>query len=73
MTRTNEHQQDSIKGKWKSSGATEHCLKCNGQFKWSTSSPCSGDEVVQLVTPRGIIQRSHWKFKDRSVTVVNRI
>ena len=22
-----EHQQDSIKGKWESSGATEHCLK----------------------------------------------
>ena len=22
-----EHQQDSIKGKWENSGATEHCLK----------------------------------------------
>ena len=22
-----EHQQDSIKGKWGNSGATEHCLK----------------------------------------------
>ena len=30
MTRTIEHQQDSIKGKWESSGATEHCLKCHG-------------------------------------------
>ena len=27
ITRTIEHQQDSIKGKWESSGATEHCLK----------------------------------------------
>ena len=34
MTRTTEHQQDSIKGKWESSGATEHCLKCHGQFNW---------------------------------------
>ena len=34
MTRTVEHQQDSIKGKWESSGATEHCLKCHGQFNW---------------------------------------
>ena len=26
ITRTIEQQQDSIKGKWKSSGATENCL-----------------------------------------------
>ena len=30
MTRTIEHQQDRIKRKWESSGAMEHCLKCNG-------------------------------------------
>ena len=34
MTRTIELQQDSIKGKWESSGVTEHCLKCHGQFNW---------------------------------------
>ena len=34
MTRTIELQQDSIKGKWESSGATEHSLKCHGQFNW---------------------------------------
>ena len=34
ITRTIEHQQDSIKGKCESSGATEHCLKCHGQFNW---------------------------------------
>ena len=33
-TRTIEYQQDSIKGKRKSSGATEHCLECHGQFNW---------------------------------------
>ena len=27
MTRTIEHQQDNIKGKSESSGATKHCLK----------------------------------------------
>ena len=32
IARTIEHQQCSIKGKWESSGATEHCLKCYGQF-----------------------------------------
>ena len=32
ITRTIEHEQDSLKGKWESSGATEHSLKCHGQF-----------------------------------------
>ena len=34
MTKTIEHQQDSIKGKWESPGATELCLKRHGQFNW---------------------------------------
>ena len=34
ITRTIEHQQYSIKGKWESSGATEHCLEYHGQFNW---------------------------------------
>ena len=29
-----EHQQDSFNGNWESSGATEHCLDCHGQFNW---------------------------------------
>ena len=27
-----EHQQDSMSGKWESSGATEHTKECHGQF-----------------------------------------
>ena len=34
ITRTIEHQQDSFNRKWESSGATEHCLECHGQFNW---------------------------------------
>ena len=34
ITRTIEHQQDSKKGKWESSVATEHCLECHSQFNW---------------------------------------
>ena len=34
ITRAIEYQQDSKKGKWESSGATAHCLKCHGQFNW---------------------------------------
>ena len=41
ITRAIEHQQDSIKVKWESSGATEHCLKCHGQFNWLHSKKLS--------------------------------
>ena len=34
ITRIIEHQQDSFNGKWESSGVTEHCLECRGQFNW---------------------------------------
>ena len=34
LTRTIENQQDSFKGKWDNSGATEHTLTCHGQFNW---------------------------------------
>ena len=30
-----EHQQDSIKGNWESSGATEQAKECYGQFNWT--------------------------------------
>ena len=34
LTRCIEHQQDSIKGNWESSGATEDTRECHGQFNW---------------------------------------
>ena len=34
LNKTIKHQQDGLKRKWESSGATEHCLKCHGQFNW---------------------------------------
>ena len=34
LTMTIEHQQDSFKGKWNNSGATEHSLTCHRQFNW---------------------------------------
>ena len=34
LTRCIEHQQDSMKGNWESSGATEHTKESHGQFNW---------------------------------------
>ena len=34
ISRSIEHQQESIKGNWSYSGATEHTEECNGHFDW---------------------------------------
>ena len=34
LTRCIEHQQDSMSGKWESSGATEHTKECHEKFDW---------------------------------------
>ena len=34
ITRSIEHQQESVKGNWTSSGATEHTKECHGCFDW---------------------------------------
>ena len=34
LTRSNEHQQDTIKGNWDALGATDHTKEYHGQIKW---------------------------------------
>ena len=34
ISRSVEHQQESIKGNWSSSGATKHTKECHGYFDW---------------------------------------
>ena len=68
ITRTIEHQQDSIKGKWESSGATEHCLKCHGQFIWLHPKTLSTEQDIKAEK-----LGSHWKLREQNATVVNRI
>ena len=34
LTRSIEHQEDSMAGKWEASGATEHSKECHGRFNW---------------------------------------
>ena len=36
ISRSIEHQQESIKGNWSSSGATEHTKECHGHFDWES-------------------------------------
>ena len=46
LLRITEHQQDNDKGKWESSGATEHCLKCHGQFSWLHHSTIKSNQNI---------------------------
>ena len=60
MTRCIEHQQDSIKGNYESSGATEYTKECNGQFNW--------------IQPRTIVAMSNmYKRKVREALELNRL
>ena len=34
ISRSIEHQQESVKGNWLSAGATEHTKECRGHFDW---------------------------------------
>ena len=34
ISRLIEHQQESIRGNWSSSGTTEHTKECHGHFNW---------------------------------------
>ena len=34
ISRSIEHQQESMKSNWPSSGATEHTKECHGHFDW---------------------------------------
>ena len=34
ISKSIEHQKESIKGNWSSSGATEHTKECHGHFDW---------------------------------------
>ena len=60
LTRCIKHQQDSIKGNWESSGATEHTKECHGQFNW--------------IHPRVIAVMSNmYKRKVRKALEINRL
>ena len=34
LTRSIQHQENSMAGKWEASGATEHSRDCHGRFNW---------------------------------------
>ena len=65
ITRTIEHQQDSFNRKWESSGVTEHCLECHGQFNWINSKTFSTKQQYHRRNIRELLEIKKAKTNKR--------
>ena len=71
LTRTIEHQQDSFKGKWDNSGATEHSLTCHGQFNWIHPKTIARENDYRKRKIREALETKKAKYNKR-IKVLNR-
>lgn len=75
LTRCIEHQQDSMKGNWEKSGATEHTKDCHGQFNWIYPKTIKVSSNMYQRKVREALEINKWKTineEDKSFTVLNR-
>ena len=75
LTRCIEHQQDSMNGKWESSGATEHTKECHGQFDWLHPKTVPISPYICERKIREALEINKLKTineKDKTFTVLNR-
>ena len=71
LTRTIEHQQDSFKGKWDNSGATEHSLTCHGQFNWIHSKAIARENDYIRRKIREALEIKKAKY-NKKIKILNR-
>ena len=71
LTRTAEHQQDSSKGKWDNSRATEHSLTCHGQFYWIHPETIAGENAYSKRKIRKVLEFKRAKYNIK-IKVLNR-
>ena len=71
IIRATEHQQDSFNEKWESSGATEHCLECHGQFNWINPKTLSTEQQYQRRKIR-VIRNQKGKNKQKKKSFESR-
>ena len=70
MIRTIKHQQDSIKGKWGSLGAADHCLRYHGQLDWLHPKTLSREGRYKSRKFRESlkIKRSKWYIRKSNIS-----
>ena len=71
LTRTIEHQQDSFKGKWDNSGATEHSLTCHGQFNWIHPKTIARENDYRTRKIREALEIKKAKY-NKKIKILNR-
>ena len=72
ITRTIEHQQDSFNGKWESSGATDYCLECHGQFNWINLKTLSTEQQYHRRRIRELLEINKKAKTNKRRKVLNR-
>ena len=71
LTKTIEHQEDSFKGKWDNSRATEHTLICHGQFNWIHPKTIDRESGYRKRKIRESLEIKKAKF-NKKIKVLNR-
>ena len=71
LTRTIEHQQDSFKGKWDNSGATEHSLTCQGHFNWIQPKTIATENDYRRIKIQEALEIKKAKY-NKKIKVLNR-
>ena len=75
LTRSIEHQEDSMTGKWEASGATEHSRDCHGRFNWlhpKTLAKLSNIHERKIRESLEIYNLETKAKYDKSIKVLNR-
>ena len=75
LTRSIEHQEDSMPGKWEASGATEHSKDCHGRFNWLHPKTLAKLSNIHERKIRESLEINNLETKaeyDKSIKVLNR-
>ena len=75
LTRSIEHQEDSMAGKWEASGATEHSKECHGRFNLLLPKKLAKLSNIHKRKLRGSLEINNLEAKaeyDKSIKVLNR-
>ena len=75
FTRSIEHQEDSMRGKWEASGGTEHSKDCHRWFNWLHPKTLAELSNIHERKIRESLEINNLETKaeyDKSIKVLNR-
>ena len=75
LTRSIEHQEDNLAGKWEASGETEHCKDYHGRFNWLHPKALAKLSNIHEPKIRESLEINNLKTKaeyKKSIKVLNR-